>query len=168
MPVLRRGDELEERALVAIEHGEAIGHEVGLVIREPLARWREQRLPFPRLRNRQAEAVEDRRRDIHLRGEGQIRIRRSRRVVEQHRDADVFVVQVPAVRPVPLAKALAVIAGHDHDRIVQIALGAQRLEDLADDAVGLAAPCRRSGRACSAAPDLVRLEARADAIVRAA
>src|SRR5688572_13571568 len=50
--VLRRGDELEQRAIVAVEDAVAIGHEVGLVIREALPRWREQRLPLPRLGNR--------------------------------------------------------------------------------------------------------------------
>src|SRR5258706_13603504 len=68
LPVLRRRDELEERMVVAIEHREAIWHEVRLVIREALEDRREQRLAFPRGRNRQSEAVQNRWRNVHLHG----------------------------------------------------------------------------------------------------
>src|SRR5476649_2798344 len=51
LAVLRRRDELEELAPVAIHHGESIGEEVRLVIREARRRRREQRLPLPRSGN---------------------------------------------------------------------------------------------------------------------
>ena len=89
------------------------------------------------------------------------------RVVEQHRDANVFVVEMPAVRPVPFAESLAVIARHHHNRVVEIPLGAECGEDLADDAVRLANLVVVAIGFVQLREDLVRLEPGADAIVRA-
>ena len=85
-PVLRRRDELEERISIAIEDRKAVRQEVRLVTREPPARRLHR--DVARLGDRQAEAIENRRRDVELHTEGQVGISRGRRIVEQQRDED--------------------------------------------------------------------------------
>ena len=131
-----------------------------------MRRRREQRLSLPRRRNRQAEAIENRRRDVHLRGERQVRIgscRAARR--RKQRDPDVLVVEMPAVRPVALAQSFAVIARDHHNRIVQVVFRAKRGEELTDDAVSLPHLVVVAIRFVQLLENLVRLETRADLIV---
>ena len=88
-------------------------------------------------------------------------------VVNQHRDPDVLVVEMPSVRPMPLAKSLAMVARHDNHRIVQVVFRGECVEQLVDDAVGLPDLVVVSVALLQLIEDRVRLVAGIDQVVRA-